>query len=61
MVSQSSIVLLVRLMLFFFNNNSVVYCERASDGSDNEMLSPVAHGNNSNISDMLILVCSKGF
>ena len=53
--------LLVRLILFFFNNNSILYCERASNGSDNEMLSPVAHGNNSNISDTLILVCRKKF
>ena len=53
--------LLVMLMLFFFNNNTILYCERASNGTDNEMLSPVAHGNNSNISDTLILVCTKEF
>ena len=59
--AQSGVVLLVRLILFFFNNNSILYCEQATNGSDNEMLSPVAHGNNSNISDTLTLICRKEF
>jgi len=60
-VSESSIVLWFRLFVFFFNNNSISFCEQASNGSDNEMLSPVTHVHNSNISDTLILVCRKIF
>ena len=60
-VSQSSIMLLVRLILFFFNKNSILYCEQASNGSNNETLSPVAHGNNSIISGTLILDSRKEF